>query len=262
VKESVDGAEVSGAGKGRRRLPGLTVRDGYTQHPFDVEFAVRTSGLVAGRHLETGQHNDRYNTAYYGVAPSVLRALLGRWRRGPEVAPLDQYTFIDLGAGMGRAVMVASEYRFRRVIGVELNPALAGMARRNLTIWRRAGRAKAPTSIRCADAADYAFPTGPCLAFLFNPFAAPVLRRVLTSAAATFADRTRQFDLLYVNHEHEDVLKRHGGFSCLYSGQVMRSRGDAIADHTILANQPDGEYASANYEDCSIWRWVGRSQKP
>jgi len=26
-----------------------------------------------------------------------------------------------------------------------------------------------------------------------------------------------------------------------------------------MANQPDGEYASANYEDCSIWRWIGIS---
>jgi hypothetical protein len=28
-----------------------------------------------------------------------------------------------------------------------------------------------------------------------------------------------------------------------------------------MANQPEGEYASANYEDCSIWRWVGREKK-
>jgi hypothetical protein len=43
----------------------------------------------------------------------------------------------------------------------------------------------------------------------------------------------------------------------LFAGQVARSRADAIADHRILANQPDGEYASANYEDCSLYRWVG-----
>ncbi len=242
-------------------MPGLLLRDGFTQHPFDAEFAVRTSGLVAGRHLETGQHNDRYNTAYYAVPPSVLRALIGRWRRSPQIAPLDQYTFIDLGAGMGRAVMVASEYRFRRVIGVELNPTLARMARRNLTVWRKAARAKAPMSIRCADAANFTFPSGPCVVFLFNPFGAPVLRRVLASVAQAFAARAGQLDLLYVNHEHEDVLKRQGGFSNLFSGQVMRSRADAIADHSILANQPDGEYSAANYEDCSIWRWVGSASK-
>jgi hypothetical protein len=38
---------------------------------------------------------------------------------------------------------------------------------------------------------------------------------------------------------------------------VRRSRADAIADHKILANQPEGEYAVTNWEDCSIWRWGG-----
>jgi hypothetical protein len=53
------------------------------------------------------------------------------------------------------------------------------------------------------------------------------------------------------------VLEQQAGFRRLYLGQVMRSRSDAIADHAILANQPDGEYTSANHEDCSIWRWAG-----
>jgi hypothetical protein len=50
-------------------------------------------------------------------------------------------------------------------------------------------------------------------------------------------------------------LERQAGFTRLYLGPVLRSRADAIADHRILANQPDGEYASSNSEDCSIWRW-------
>ena len=33
-------------GAERRRLPGLTVDEGYTRHPFDEKFGVRTS---AGR---------------------------------------------------------------------------------------------------------------------------------------------------------------------------------------------------------------------
>jgi hypothetical protein len=52
-------------------------------------------------------------------------------------------------------------------------------------------------------------------------------------------------------------LERQTGFARLFSGQVRRSRADAIADHKILSNQPNGEYASATYEDCSMWRWVG-----
>ena len=66
---------------GRRRLPGLRVGEGFTRHPFDEEFGVRTSGLVAGRHLKSGHLHDRHATAYYGVAPSVLRSLLRRWQK-------------------------------------------------------------------------------------------------------------------------------------------------------------------------------------
>ena len=100
-------------------------------------------------------------------------------------------------------------------------------------------------------------PEGPCAAFLFSPFGAPVLRRLLRTLAKGFAGRAGQLDLLYVNNEQESVLQGQAGFMRLFQGEVRRSRADAIADHRILANQPEGEYASSSGEDCSIWRWVG-----
>jgi hypothetical protein len=158
---------------------------------------------------------------------------------------------------MGRAVLLAAEYPFRTVVGVELHPTLAGIARKNLTAWRAAGRARAPMRILCQDVLEYPFPAGPCVAFLFNPFRAPVLRRLLKSMAQSFTGREGLLDLLYANPEEEHVLEIEKGFTRMFSGQVRRSRADAIADHTILANQPEGEYASSNYEDCSVWRWTG-----
>ena len=221
---------------GRRLLPGLKVGDGFMRHPFDLEFGTRTSGLIAGRHLKSGHRNDRNSTAYYAVAPSVMQGLVVRWRRSRPVAPIDEFTFVDLGAGMGRAMLLASEYPFRSVVGVELNPTLARIARKNAALWRPAGCALAPMRVVCRDAVEFEFPEGPCVAFLFNPFNA---------------------DILYANNEQEKVLERQAGFARLFKGQVSRSRADAIADHRILANQPEGEYASSNWEDCSVWRWVG-----
>ena len=241
----------------RRFLPGLTVSDGFMRHPFDATNGVRTSGLIAGRHLKSGHRHDRHATAYYGVAPSVFRALVNRWRRTKPVASIRDFTFIDIGAGMGRAVLLASEMPFYRVVGVELYPTLAGIARRNLQRWRAIDRVHAPTQIRCCDAAEFPLPAGPCLLFLFNPFGKAVLRRLLQRVARDFADRPGQLDLLYVNNEQEAAIERHSGFRRLFLGQIARSRADAIADHAILANQPDGEYASSNHEDCSIWRWTG-----
>ena len=199
----------------RRRLPGLAVRDGYTQHPFDAEFGVRTSGLIAGRHLASGHRHDRHATAYYGVAPSVFHALVRRWQRNRPAAPVNDFTFVDVGAGMGRAMLLAAEYTFREVVGVELNPALAQIARRNLTLWRAAGRARAPMRLRLGDAVDFALPPGPCLAFLFNPFGPAVMRRLLAAWRKGFAARTAPLDLMYVNNEQERLLERVPGFTRL-----------------------------------------------
>ncbi|MGA3161152.1 MAG: class I SAM-dependent methyltransferase [Terracidiphilus sp.] len=246
---------------GRRRLPGLKVGEGFTAHPFDEEFGVRTSGLVAGRHLKSGHLHDRHATAYYGVAPSVFRTLLKRWQRSRPGWALEEVSFVDVGAGMGRAMLLAAEMPFRQVVGVELNPTLARIARKNLAIWRASGRARAPMRIVCRDAVEFRLPQGPCLAFLFNPFGALVMRRLLgawkKSLSKGLAVYPAQLDILYVNNEQERMLERQAGFARLFLGQIRRSRADAIADHHILANQPEGEYTSANYEDCSMWHWVG-----
>ncbi len=188
-----------------------------------------------------------------------------RWRRSRPDCALEEVTFLDVGAGMGRAVLLGAQFPFRQVIGVELNPALARIARKNLSVWRASERARAPMRIVCRDAVEFPLPAGPCLAFLFNPFGASVMRRLLTawngSLSKALSDapdrRACRLDLLYVNNEQEHVLERQPGFKRLFLGQVRRSKADALADHRILANQPDGEYASSNWEDCSIWRWEG-----
>jgi hypothetical protein len=240
-------------------LKGLTVKDGLVRHPFDLEYGVRTSGLVAGRHLLAGHRHDRHATAYYAVAPSVFQSMLNRWQRLRPIQPIDQFTFIDIGAGMGRAMLLAAAYSFRAVIGVELNSTLARTGRRNMALWRASGRAHAPMRMLCRDVIEFNLPPGPCLVFLFNPFGAPVLRRMLNRWSHSIDRRPGQLDILYVNNEQENVLEQRAGFKRLFNGKVRRSHADTLADRKILNNQPDGEYAAMAWEDCSIYRWVGKS---
>jgi len=240
----------------RRLLPGLSVKDGFTQHPFDAEFGVRTSGLIAGRHLNSGHRHDRHATAYFGVAPSVLRALVKRWQKLAQ-ARIGETVFVDLGAGMGRAVLLASELGFKAVVGVELHPTLARIARKNVALWRSAGSTTTTIRVVEGDAVEFALPSGPAAVFLFNPFGALVLGRLLKRWHGSLIKRSEPLHILYVNNEQEGVLEsaRQHGWTRLFLGKVPRSKADAIADHKIMANQPEGEYASSNWEDCSIWAW-------
>ncbi len=241
-------------------LPGLRVKDGFMRHPFDAEFGVQTSGLVSGRHLKAGHAHDPYNTAYYGVSPSIFRDIREQWRASPPALPAESYSFIDLGAGMGRALLLAAEMPFREVIGVELNPKMARIAAKNLAIWTAAGRARCPMHILAQDATEFEFPGNPCVVFLFNPFGATVLQRLIRKIESGFRHRPGQLDILYVNHEQEKVLAGHWGFAPIFRGDIYKSRGDEAADRKILLNQPEGEYASSEYESCSIYRWIGHSK--
>jgi SAM-dependent methyltransferase len=240
----------------RNRIPGLTAATGLLEHPFDRANGVRTSGLVAGRHLKSGHRHDRHATAYYGVAPSVFAGLVRRWRQSSPKVLTEHWTLVDVGAGMGRAVLLASAMSFRSVVGVELNPTLARIARRNAAIWRSKGHAVTPIRISCADAVEFRYPKGPCVVFLFNPFGATVMRRFLANLRRQYSGSPLGPDILYVNREQEEVLERTTGWRRVFRGRVERSGADAATDRRILESQPDGEYAAAPYEDCSIWRWA------
>ncbi len=232
-------------------------------HPFDLAHGVNTSGLVPASHLVTGHANDTHVTAYYGVAPSILRTLIDTWRATPPPEPIGKYTFVDIGAGKGRAMLVASELPFRQVIGIELNPAMADIAQQNLDLWI-AAHAADPTadpiaSIRLfeQDALEFDLPRTPALLFLFHPFEAPVLRALLRRIETQFAKRPGQLDILYVNAECASVLDGNPAFARLWSGPVAMSPEDHVADLAAIAQQK--EYGSTGDEECAIYRYTGRS---
>jgi SAM-dependent methyltransferase len=234
-------------------------------HPFDQTHGVDTSGLVPAAHLLTGHPNDTHVTAYYGVAPSILRALIAQWRETIPPHPIHRYTFLDIGSGKGRGLLVASEYHFKKVIGIELNPTLATIARQNVAAWNAAHAADstapvlAPIEVLEQDALDYDFPRTPTLLFLFHPFEAPVLQQLLKNIEAQYAARPKSapqpaLDLLYVNAECVRVLDRHPSFTRLFFGNVPMTPEDHAADLEAIARQK--EYGSTGDEECAIYRYT------
>jgi SAM-dependent methyltransferase len=261
--QSTHGLALAPAPRRARDLLKLT---SFPIHPFDQMHGVDTSGLVPAKHLVTGHANDEHVTAYYGVAPSILRALIGRWLDTVPPYPIESYTFIDVGAGKGRGLLVASEYSFRKVAGIELNPEMAAIARQNVERWKRA-HSEDPTAARIApieifeqDALEYDLPGSPTLLFLFHPFEAPVLKQLLRRIETQFANRPGTLDLLYVNAECANVIDRNPAFTQLFLENVPMSPEDHAADLEAIARQK--EYGSTGDEECAIYRYTGRSRGP
>ncbi len=228
-----------------------------TAHPFDVAFGTDTGGLIPGVELRTGTAADRFVTAYYAVAPSIFRALLDLWQtRAEPLFPLDRYTFLDIGCGKGRALLLAAANPFHEAVGIELNPALAAIARANLEAASTRSDPLAPIRLIEGDALTSPLPSTPTLVFLFHPFEAPAVRRLLRLIEAQFSDRVGHLDLLYVNAEHAAVLDRSPAFTCVWQGRVPMSTEDHLADLKEIASQL--EYGSTGDELCAIYRFSGR----
>jgi SAM-dependent methyltransferase len=221
-------------------------------HPFDRLHGTVTSGLIPRSGLLTGHPSDAHVTAYYGVAPSILLSLLDFWLGTHPPLPIERYTFLDVGAGKGRSTLVAAQSPFVKVCGVELNPALAAIARANVAVFAQSPEANqlAPIEIVEGDALEVPFPAGPLVAFLFHPFEAPLVRRFLARIAEHCA--ASSLDILYVNAEHAHVFDRNSAFKQAFYGMVPMSAEDHLADMAEIAGQT--EYGSTGDELCAIYR--------
>ncbi len=234
----------------RRKVVPIHAPQPVPVHPFDREYATETGGLIPRAGLVTGHANDAHVTAYYAVAPSILDGMIDLWLATKPALPVDRYTFLDVGAGKGRAMLVASLHPFQQVTGIELNPALAAIARANLRSFATHASALAPVELIEGDALEARLPETPTVAFLFHPFEAPMLRRFLARMVQHFSSGT--LDVLYVNAEHASVFDRNDAFMRVFHGMVPMSALDHLADLAEIANQT--EYGSTGDEICAIYR--------
>ena len=195
-------------------------------HPFDTEHGVDTSGRIGGSHLGAGHAHDVFNTAYVGVPPSRLRNAVAQWREVAGDRPIGEYAFFDVGCGKGRAVMLASEMGFRECAGVELDPGLAAVARRNLAAWEQTGKARSPVRIVEGDATEVALPELPLLVYVYNPFRGRVVRRMLRRLEAHAGARIGELDLIYLVPNEAGEFAAFPEFRKMWEGGVRMSEED------------------------------------
>ncbi len=223
-----------------RRIPlaGRLLRDRsldgwFRPHPFDALNGTDTGGYESARSLRSGAASDPYITGYAGCAPGIVRRMLA------FVPDASQTSFVDLGCGKGRVLIVAAEFGFARVIGVELSPELARTARRNAEIVA----ARFPDRVRIeaveGDAVEYDFPPGPLAIFLYHPFHRMLMRRLADRLAVMCAEG-RTIHVLYCNALFADIFD---GLPCF----------EPVFAATIACDPDERGYAPADGEPVAIW---------
>ena len=163
---------------------------------FDARFGTDTAAPVFGRDLKPGAY------FYVATTASLIYEILNYL-----ALPPDAFAFVDMGSGKGRALLVASEFAFAKIVGIELSPLLNRIARENISRYSPASQQCTAFELHCKDVVDYDYGPEPPVLFLFDPFGRETLQSVIANLEASLRARPRDAYVVYVYPQFEDVLQ-------------------------------------------------------
>ena len=173
-------------------------RQRYGDMEYDWEHRVNTtSGTLGWRERLLGT----FHSPYQPTDPALFREMM-------SALPIqfDKFTFIDIGSGKGRTLLMASEYPFQKIIGVELLPELHQVAQENLRLYQSESQKCFALESVCGNATTFPFPAEPLVLYLFNPLPESGLRQMLANLDRSLAANPRPAYVLYHNPLLEQVL--------------------------------------------------------
>lgn len=162
----------------------------FADAKFDLLNGVDTSGYIPAEDLGTGNSAHPYQASPERKIVSAIRSL-----------PIDHgaFTFIDLGSGKGRVLVVAARFKFRQIIGVEISEPLCRIAVENT-------RRFPSVSVVACDAGTYKVPPGSCVIYLGNPFEANIMEAVLRNVEKRQEQDRSPIYLVYLVPEFRRLL--------------------------------------------------------
>lgn len=211
---------------------------GMLHHPLDAWLGVETSGFQPGPLLRSGRPMDREVTGYEPIQPSTMARVV------KIVGSPQSYAFVDIGCGKGRALILASAFGFRRIVGVEMSPDLFAVAQENVGKLRGAHSDEPEIEVVHGDATEFRLPDGPLLVLLYNPFGALAMKVFRNRVEEAHGKQQRPIVIAYVNPAQANVLEGINGF--------RRIREERVSVE-------DGEKAFSRYNDFNVIFWVNET---
>jgi len=178
---------------------------------FDRDFGVDTAGEVRLEDAGVAEYDVERGHGYYRPVWTYP------FRQAIEAIPSDlrQFTFVDYGSGKGKALLLASDYPFREIVGIEFAPALHEVPARNIERYASATQRCHAVRSECRDALQFAPPLQPLVCFFFNPFDDATMAAVLDRLQESVSRHPRDVFIVYTNMrsvgEHEQVLRDRRG---------------------------------------------------
>jgi SAM-dependent methyltransferase len=189
LRERGVAATAGGVGRAAARL-GRRVKGELQARRFDRRLGVETRGVLYHEPTDDARRDAR-------PCQSVRESDFAEVVRRVDV-DRERTLFVDVGCGKGKALLLALQAGFRRLLGVELSADLAEIANRNLARVVAARGITAEHRVVAEDATRFEFPPEPAVLFLYHPFGERVLDAVLDNLEGSLREHPRRIVLAYV----------------------------------------------------------------
>ena len=176
------------------------------------------------RSVDTTRSNVRFGTQflagvtarpYFATEPWLFQQIMQTLALSIQKSAVSQslahcasrdFTFIDLGSGKGRVLLMASDYPFKSIVGVEFMPDLHRAAQKNIASYSNDRQRCRQIESVCMDARDFHFPSGPLVVYLFNPFSESTFVQVLENLHRSVEQAARPVYIAYRFTEFDGML--------------------------------------------------------
>jgi SAM-dependent methyltransferase len=184
-------------------------RQRYGDIEYDWDFRVDTTGATLG-------WRDRllglFHSPYQPTEPTLFREMFASLIRASPKTDFREFTFIDIGSGKGRALLMAADVPFRRIVGIELLPELDRLAKQNISKYKSDSQQCFEIDCLLGDACEFTFPPEPTVLYLFNPLPESGLVKMISNLEHSLREHPRPVFVLYHNPLLEHVLTRSAVF--------------------------------------------------
>ena len=161
---------------------------------FDRKYRVDTVGALRLDDLTVESENARHAVSYQCTKIATFREIFA----GLQI-PFEEFVFVDIGSGKGRAMLLASDWPFKKIVGIEFAAELHRIALRNLYYYYNPAQHCTEFEAICADAVKCELPPGNLVLYLFNPFGPEIVVQLLANIRRSLTAHPRQAFLVYNN---------------------------------------------------------------
>lgn len=181
-----------------KRLPS----EALINQAFDERHGTHTAEEVrleeTGVSAEDASHGQ---TIYRPVWESEFHSALATLK-----IDFEGFAFIDVGSGKGKVLMMAAEYPFSQIVGIEYSPGLNDIAQRNLAKFRSPTQRCLALEAILGNALEWDLPRGPVICLVFNALDPQTMRAFVRRIEGDLVSRAEPAYLLYCNLRHVEEI--------------------------------------------------------